>query len=38
MTLCKYYYPHADFSLANIRKDEQWKGLLEGIIDNLKKE
>lgn len=38
MTLCKYYYPHADFSLPNIRKDEQWKNILEGIIENLKKE
>ena len=38
MTLCKYYYPHADFSLPNIRKDEQWKTLLEGLIENLKKE
>lgn len=38
MTLCKYYYPHADFSLPNIRKDEQWKAFLEGLIENLKKE
>lgn len=38
MTLCKYYYPHADFSLPNIRKDEQWKSILEGIIENLQKE
>lgn len=38
MTLCKYYYPHADFSLPNIRKDEQWKDILEGIRENLRKE
>jgi len=38
MTLCKYYYPHADFSLPNFRKDEQWKNFLEGLIENLKKE
>jgi acetyl-CoA decarbonylase/synthase complex subunit epsilon len=38
MTLCKYYYPHADFSLPNFRKDEQWKAFLEGLIENLKKE
>jgi acetyl-CoA decarbonylase/synthase complex subunit epsilon len=38
MTLCKYYYPHADFSLPNMRKDEQWKNFLEGVIENLKKE
>ncbi len=37
MTLCKYYYPHADFSLPNIRKDEQWQAFLEGLIENLKK-
>jgi acetyl-CoA decarbonylase/synthase complex subunit epsilon len=35
MTLCKYYYPHADFSLANIRKDDQWKAFLENLIDSL---
>jgi acetyl-CoA decarbonylase/synthase complex subunit epsilon len=37
MTLCKYYYPHADYSLPNFRKDEQWKAFLESLIDNLKK-
>ena len=37
MTLCKFYYPHADFSLPNFRKDEQWKNFLESLIDNLKK-
>jgi CO dehydrogenase/acetyl-CoA synthase epsilon subunit len=36
--MCKYYYPHADFSLPNIKKDEQWKNILEGIVENLKKE
>jgi acetyl-CoA decarbonylase/synthase complex subunit epsilon len=35
MTMCKYFYPHADFSLPNIRKDEQWKAFLENLIDNL---
>ncbi len=38
MTLCKYFYPHADFSLPNYRKDEQWKAFLEGLIEHLKKE
>jgi len=38
MTLCQYYYPHADFPLPNIRQDEQWKAFLEGLIENLKKE
>jgi acetyl-CoA decarbonylase/synthase complex subunit epsilon len=35
MTMCKYYYPHADFSLPNIREDEQRKGFLENLIENL---
>ena len=38
MTLCKYVFPHADYSLPNIRKDEKWKGFLEDLISNLKKE
>ncbi|MQY56411.1 MAG: CO dehydrogenase/acetyl-CoA synthase complex subunit epsilon [Dehalococcoidia bacterium] len=37
MTLCKFYYPHANYSLPNFRKDEQWKAFLENLIDNLKK-
>jgi acetyl-CoA decarbonylase/synthase complex subunit epsilon len=36
MILCKYYYPHADFSLPNIRKDEQWEAFLENLIDHLR--
>jgi acetyl-CoA decarbonylase/synthase complex subunit epsilon len=36
MTLCKYYYPHASYSLPNFRKDEQWKEFLENLITNLK--
>lgn len=36
MTLCKYFYPNADYSLPNIRKDEKWKEFLEGLIQNLK--
>lgn len=35
MTLCKYYYPNADFSLGNIRKDEQWAQLLNDLIAKL---
>ncbi|MFC2018200.1 CO dehydrogenase/acetyl-CoA synthase complex subunit epsilon [Chloroflexota bacterium] len=38
MTLCKYVFPNADYSLPNIRKDEKWKELLESLITNLKKE
>ena len=37
MTLCKFYYPNADYSLPNFRKDKQWKAFLEDLIDNLKK-
>ena len=37
MTLCKFYYPHADYSLPNFRKEKQWKAFLESLIDNLKK-
>jgi len=37
MTLCKYYFPHANYSLPNFRKDEQWKAFLESLLDNLKK-
>ncbi len=36
MTLCKYYYPNASYSLPNFRKDEQWKEFLDKIIENLK--
>jgi acetyl-CoA decarbonylase/synthase complex subunit epsilon len=35
MTLCKYYYPHANFSLPNYRKNEEWKALLEELIKGL---
>ncbi len=38
MTLCKFYYPHANYSLPNFKKDEQWKGFLEELIANLRKE
>jgi acetyl-CoA decarbonylase/synthase complex subunit epsilon len=36
MTLCKYYYPHANYSLPNFRKDAQWKEFLEKLITDLK--
>jgi acetyl-CoA decarbonylase/synthase complex subunit epsilon len=38
MTLDKYYFPHANYSLPNFRKDEQWKAFLEKLISNLRKE
>jgi acetyl-CoA decarbonylase/synthase complex subunit epsilon len=37
MTLCKSYYPNANYSLPNFRKDKQWKAFLEGLIADLKK-
>ena len=36
MTLCKYYYPHASYSLPNFRKDAQWKEFLDNLITKLK--
>ena len=38
MTLCKFYFPNANYSLPNFKKDEQWKGFLEELIANLRKE
>jgi acetyl-CoA decarbonylase/synthase complex subunit epsilon len=35
MTLCKYYYPNASYSLPNYRKDEQWKDFLDKLISDL---
>jgi len=37
MTLDKYYFPHANYSLPNFRKEKQWKAFLESLLDNLKK-
>ena len=37
MTLCKHYFPHANYSLPNFKKDAKWLEFLEGLIDNLKK-
>lgn len=36
MTLCKYYYPNATFSLPNFGTDAEWKALLEALISELK--
>ncbi|MFC2000463.1 CO dehydrogenase/acetyl-CoA synthase complex subunit epsilon [Chloroflexota bacterium] len=38
MTLCKYVFPNADYSLPNFRKDEQWQTFLENLISKLKEE
>ena len=35
MTLCKYYYPNADYSLPNLRKDEEWARILDELIAKL---
>jgi len=37
MTLDKYYFPNANYSLPNFRKDKQWKAFLEDLIADLKK-
>jgi acetyl-CoA decarbonylase/synthase complex subunit epsilon len=37
MTMCKHYFPNANYSLPNFKKDEQWFSFLESLIDNLKK-
>ena len=35
MTLCKYYYPNANYSLTNFKKDEQWQEFLDKLVANL---
>jgi acetyl-CoA decarbonylase/synthase complex subunit epsilon len=35
MTLCPYVYPHASFSLANMKADK-WKEYLEKLVEGLK--
>ncbi len=37
MTLCKHYFPHANYSLPNFKKDAQWLEFLESLVTNLKK-
>jgi acetyl-CoA decarbonylase/synthase complex subunit epsilon len=36
MTLCNYVFPHANYSLTNIRKDEKFKEFMDALIANLK--
>ena len=38
MTLCKYVFPNADYSLPNLRDDGEWKEFLENLISDLKEE
>jgi len=36
MTLCKYVFPNADYTLPNLRKDEDWQMFLEDLLSCLK--
>ena len=36
MTLCKYVFANADYSLPNIRKDDKWESFLGELISKLK--
>ena len=36
MTLCKYYFPNANYSLPNFRKDANWHEFLDTLINKLK--
>ncbi len=37
MTLCKHYFPHANYSLPNFKKDAKWQEFLENLIADLEK-
>jgi len=37
MTLCLHYFPHANYSLPNFKKDAKWLEFLDSLITNLKK-
>ena len=37
MTLCLHYFPHANYSLPNFKKDAKWQEFLESLIASLKK-
>ncbi len=37
MTLCKHYFPHANYSLPNFKKDEKWQEFLDSLIAELRK-
>jgi acetyl-CoA decarbonylase/synthase complex subunit epsilon len=37
MTLCKHYFPHANYSLPNFKKDAKWQEFLKSLIADLKK-
>ncbi|MBI4776763.1 MAG: CO dehydrogenase/acetyl-CoA synthase complex subunit epsilon [Deltaproteobacteria bacterium] len=36
MTLCRYYFPHADYSMPNFPKDQKWEEFLDNMLANLK--
>jgi acetyl-CoA decarbonylase/synthase complex subunit epsilon len=35
MTLCRYYFPNADYSMPNFPKEKKWLEFLNAMIDNL---
>jgi acetyl-CoA decarbonylase/synthase complex subunit epsilon len=37
MTLCLHYFPHANYSLPNFKKEAKWLEFLESLITNLEK-
>jgi len=37
MTLCKHYFPHANYSLPNFKNDAKWQEFIESLIADLKK-
>lgn len=36
MTLCKYVFPNADYTLPNLRKDEDWQKFMDDLLACLK--
>jgi len=36
LTLCRYYFPHADYSLPNITKDRKWQEFMSTMIEKLR--
>jgi len=36
LTLCRYYFPNADYSMPNFRKTDKWHEFLDALINKLK--
>jgi len=36
MTLCKYYFPHANYSMPNLVKDKKWHEFLTTMLEKLR--